>query len=170
MLAPGPKQDNDRHFRVRIPVITGEATYRGAMSVEGLISGQLNGNGGALTVKQRPRSNPSLSVPELNGEITFNEMVRVNGHIAGRVFSKKGTLIVDESAKVDARIEVGVAMISGTVNGDVIGHERVELGPCAVIYGNILTRALTIKPGAIFHGECRMIKTDNCDNEERRGK
>ena len=151
-------------------MITGEATYRGAMSVEGLISGQLNGNGGALTVKQRPRSNPSLSVPELNGEITFNEMVRVNGHIAGRVFSKKGTLIVDESAKVDARIEVGVAMISGTVNGDVIGHERVELGPCAVIYGNILTRALTIKPGAIFHGECRMIKTDNCDNEGRRGK
>lgn len=167
--APG-KRDNDRHFQIRIPVITGEVTYRGTMPVDGVISGQLTANGGALSIKQRRPSAPFESVPELDGEISFKDMVRINGHIAGRIFSKKGTLIIGESAKVDAHVEVGVAMISGTVNGNVIGHERIELGPCAVINGNISTRALTIKPGAIFHGECRMIKNDNGDYQGRRSQ
>jgi len=157
VVAPSPaKRENDFRFQVRVPVIIGEATYRGVMPVDGLISGQLNGNSGGLNIKQRTRSGASKSVPELDGEICFKDMVRVNGHIAGRIFSQKGTLIIDESARVDAFVEVGVAMISGTVNGEVVAHERVELGPCAVINGNISTRALTIKPGAIFHGECRM--------------
>jgi cytoskeletal protein CcmA (bactofilin family) len=54
-------------------------------------------------------------------------------------------------------------VISGTVNGDVTGHERVELGPAAVINGNISTRTLTMKPGAVFQGDCRMLKNENCD-------
>jgi cytoskeletal protein CcmA (bactofilin family) len=59
-------------------------------------------------------------------------------------------------AIVDASIDVGSAVINGTVNGDVIGHQRVELGPSAVINGNISSPALTIRPGAIFHGRCCM--------------
>jgi cytoskeletal protein CcmA (bactofilin family) len=157
------KVESDFSFQARLPVIVGEATYRGLMPVDGLISGLVNGNAGGLNIKQRTRSGASRSVPELDGEIAFKDMVRVNGHIAGRIFSQKGTLIIDESAKVDARVEVGVALISGAVNGDVVAHERVELGPRAVINGNISTPVLTIKPGAIFHGECRMIK-NGADN------
>ncbi|MFS8085765.1 MAG: bactofilin family protein [Acidobacteriota bacterium] len=99
-------------------------------------------------------------MPELNGEISFKDMLRVNGHIAGKVFSFKGTLIVDGSARVDASIDVAVAVIGGTVNGDVVGHQRVELGPGAVINGNISTRSIAMKPGAIFTGDCRMLKDE----------
>jgi cytoskeletal protein CcmA (bactofilin family) len=157
-----PRRDNGANFQARVPVITGEAIYRGSMPVDGTISGQL-GAGSSLTVKQRPRSGPILSVPELDGELSFKGMLRVNGHIAGRVTSQNGTLIVDPSARVDADIEVGVAVISGIVNGDVIAHERVELGPEAVINGNISTRGLKMKPGAVFQGDCRMLKNENRD-------
>jgi cytoskeletal protein CcmA (bactofilin family) len=77
------------------------------------------------------------------------------------VSSPKGTLIVDGAALVEGDIEVGAVVISGTVNGDVIAQERVELGAAAVINGNISTRILTMKPGAIFQGDCRMLK-DEC--------
>jgi cytoskeletal protein CcmA (bactofilin family) len=84
-------------------------------------------------------------------------MVRVNGHIAGTVYSKGGTLIVDSTATVDANVEVAVAVIGGTVRGDIVAHERIELGPRARIYGNIWTRSIAIKDGAVFDGVCTMI-------------
>jgi cytoskeletal protein CcmA (bactofilin family) len=158
-----PRRDG-ASFQARVPVITGEAIYRGSMPVDGIISGQLGAASSAITVKQRPRSGPIESVPELDGELSFKDMLRVNGHIAGRVTSHNGTLIVDPSARVDADIEVGVAVISGTVNGDVIAHERVDLGPAAIINGNISTRSLTMKPGAVFQGDCRMLKNENGDD------
>jgi cytoskeletal protein CcmA (bactofilin family) len=144
-----------------MPVITGEAAYRGYLPIEGVISGQLNASGGALTIKQRAHTGRVESAPELNGEITFKDMLRVNGHVAGSISSEKGTLIVDSSARVDAVIDVAVAVIAGVVNGDVVGRERVELGPQAVIHGNISTPNLAMKPGATFQGDCRMLKSNS---------
>ncbi len=150
-------------FQARVPVITGEASYRGSFPVDGIISGQLGANGSALTIKQRPRNGPADSGPELDGELSFKDMLRINGHVAGKIFSFKGTLIVDVSARVDANIDVAVAVISGIVNGDVVGQERVEIGPGAVINGNISTRSIAIKPGAVFQGDCKMLKNENGD-------
>ena len=158
-----PRRDNSSNFQARTPVITGEATFRGLMAVDGIISGQLGATGSVLTIKQRPRSGPAESKPELTGEIRFKDMLRVNGHIAGKVTSENGTLIVDPSALVDGDIDVGSVVVSGIVNGDVIARERVEIGPAAVINGNISTRGLTMKPGAVFQGDCRMLKNENGD-------
>jgi cytoskeletal protein CcmA (bactofilin family) len=137
-------------------VITGEAYYKGMMPVDGMLVGQITGNNGSLGVKQKAGS-VFASQPELAGEIKFADMVRVNGHIAGTVYSKSGTLIIDSSATVDAHIDVAVAVIGGTVHGDIVAHQRIELGPCAKIYGNIWTRSLAVKDGAFFDGVCTMI-------------
>ena len=155
-----PRRDHSSSFQARVPVITGEASFRGLMPMDGIISGQLGANGSVLTIKQRPRSGPAESGPELTGEISFKDMLRINGHIAGKVTSAKGTLIIDPSALVDGDIDVGTVVVSGIVNGNVIAHERVELGPAAIINGNISTRALTMKPGAVFQGDCRMLKNE----------
>jgi len=158
---PPQRQANPFLFQPRIPVITGEVTYRGYMLVEGVISGQLNATGGALTIKQRPRNGRVEPVPELDGEITFKDMLRINGHVAGSISSEKGTLIVDASARADASIDVAVAVIAGAVNGDIVGRERVELGQEAIVYGNISTPNLSMKPGATFQGDCRMLKSNS---------
>ena len=163
LTAPTPSRQNGFNFQPRIPVLQGEATYRGWLPVDGVISGQLGASGSTLIVKQRPRTGHTESAPELNGEITFKDMLRVNGHIAGKVFSAKGTLIIDSSARLDACIDVAVAIINGTINGDVVGHERVEVGPGAVVNGNISTRSLSLRPGAVFQGDCRILKNDNGD-------
>jgi cytoskeletal protein CcmA (bactofilin family) len=158
-LAPGrvpvPKDSNG--FQTRPPVIIGEVHYKGTVAVDGILGGQVSGNHGGLGVRQR--SNSAFSAqPELSGEISFRDMVRVNGHIAGTIYSKNGTLIVDTLARIDANVEVGIAVISGTVNGDIVAHERVELAASAKIYGNIWTRSIGIKDGAIFDGVCTMIE------------
>ena len=147
-----------RDFQTRVPVIIGEATYRGAIPVDGIVAGQVGNNGGALSIRQRSRRF-SGTEPELSGEICFKDMLRVNGHVAGTIQSAKGTLIVDVSAKIDADIDVAVAVIGGIVNGDIVAQQRVEVGPTAKIYGNIWTRSLAIQRGAIFEGVCQMLET-----------
>jgi cytoskeletal protein CcmA (bactofilin family) len=145
-------------FNGKLPVITGECHFKGSMSIDGLLSGQVGVKSG-MNLKQKP--SPAFAVQaELSGELLFRDMIRVNGHIAGSVYSKVGTIIIDNEAQVDANVDVAVAVISGTVRGDIVARERVELGPASRIYGNIWTRSLIIKDGAIFEGVCRMIEED----------
>ena len=146
-----------RNYQTRIPVITGEAHYKGMMPIDGVVNGQLGGSGGSLAVRQKSSTVFSRG-PELSGEISFRDVVRVNGHIAGTVYSERGTLMVDDTARVDANIEVAVAVINGTINGDIVAYQRVEIGSGAKIYGNIWTRSIAIKDGAVFEGVCTMIE------------
>lgn len=147
-----------QNFQGKLPAITGECHFKGSISVDGLLAGQIGLQNG-LNLKQKP-SAAFASAAELSGEFNFKDAIRVNGHIAGSVYSKVGTIIVDVEAKVDANVDVAVAVIGGTVTGDIIARERVELGPASKIHGNIWTRSIVIKDGAIFEGVCRMIEED----------
>ncbi|CAN5546141.1 MAG: polymer-forming cytoskeletal protein [Pyrinomonadaceae bacterium] len=94
----------------------------------------------------------------LTGEATFKAMLRVDGHLSGRVSSGSGTLIVGANGKVDANIEVAVAVIHGTINGDIIATQRLELGRAAKVNGNIQTPSLVIEQGGVFEGTCKMLQ------------
>src|SRR6267378_4542434 len=94
----------------------------------------------------------------VTGEANFKALMRVDGNLSGRITSTSGTLIVGNNGKVDANIEVAIAMIHGTVNGDIIATQRLELGRAAKLNGNIQTASLMIEPGALFEGSCKMIK------------
>ena len=94
----------------------------------------------------------------VTGEANFKAMMRVDGHLSGRVSSSSGTLIVGANGKVDANIEVAVAVIHGTINGDIIATQRLELGRAAKVNGNIQTPSLIIEQGAIFEGSCKMVQ------------
>jgi cytoskeletal protein CcmA (bactofilin family) len=94
----------------------------------------------------------------LTGEANFKGMLRVDGTLSGRVSSADGTLIVSTNGSVDANVEVAVAQIFGTVNGDIIASKRIEMGRVAKVTGNIQTPALVIENGAVFEGSCRMVQ------------
>ncbi len=95
---------------------------------------------------------------QVTGEANFKAMMRIDGHLSGRVSSTSGTLIVGANGKVDANIEVAVAVIHGTINGDIIATQRLELGRAAKVNGNIQTPSLIIEQGAIFEGSCKMLQ------------
>ena len=125
------------------------ATTRGAMTESETLArdikeGTLSGFVGGGTV--------------VTGEANFKAMMRVDGHLSGRVSSSSGTLIVGANGKVDANIEVAVAVIHGTINGDIIATQRLELGRAAKVNGNIQTPSLIIEQGAVFEGSCKMLQ------------
>src|SRR5207248_7016222 len=94
----------------------------------------------------------------LTGEASFRGMLRVDGTLSGNVRSEDGTLIVSTNGRVEANVEVAVAQIFGTVQGDITASKRIEMGRVAKVTGNIQTPALVIENGAIFEGSCRMVQ------------
>ncbi|HKG80671.1 MAG TPA: polymer-forming cytoskeletal protein, partial [Pyrinomonadaceae bacterium] len=106
----------------------------------------------------------------VTGEANFKAMMRVDGHLSGRVSSSSGTLIVGANGKVDANIEVAVAVIHGTINGDIIATQRLELGRAAKVTGNIQTPSLIIEQGAVFEGTCKMVQMTQAVDKARKDK
>jgi cytoskeletal protein CcmA (bactofilin family) len=104
----------------------------------------------------------------VTGEANFKAMMRVDGHLSGRVSSSSGTLIVGANGKVDANIEVAVAVIHGTINGDIIATQRLELGRAAKVNGNIQTPSLIIEQGAVFEGSCKMLQMTQAADKAKR--
>jgi len=94
----------------------------------------------------------------ITGEATFKSLLRIDGKFSGRIASPSGTLIVGAGGVVDANIEVSIATILGTVNGDIIATQRIELGRAGKLNGNIQTPSLMIEQGAVFEGSCKMIQ------------
>jgi len=106
----------------------------------------------------------------VTGEANFKAMMRVDGHLSGRVSSTSGTLIVGSNGKVDANVEVAVAVIHGTINGDIIATQRLELGRSAKVNGNVQTPSLIIEQGAVFEGSCKMLQMTAAVDKMRKDK
>ena len=125
----------------------------------------------AREIKEGTLSGFVGSGTQLTGETTFKAMLRVDGHLSGKISSSSGTLIVGATGKIDANVEVAVAVIQGTVNGDIIAAQRLELGRAAKVNGNIQTPSLVIEQGATFEGNCKMVKmtaaADKARDEKR---
>jgi len=94
----------------------------------------------------------------LTGETQFQAMLRVDGHLVGTVTSDSGTLIVGTNGLVDANVAVAAAMINGSVNGDILATEKLQLGRTARVMGNIQAPRLIIEEGAILEGGCSMLR------------
>jgi cytoskeletal protein CcmA (bactofilin family) len=96
---------------------------------------------------------------EFKGVLTFEKTVRIDGKFGGEVITKD-TLIVGEKALLDGDISVGTIIIKGKIYGNINATKRIELCFGGEILGNIKTPALLIEDGAIFEGNCEMIRKD----------
>ncbi len=59
---------------------------------------------------------------------------------------------------IEGKVYAPRLLIMGELRGDVVGCERVVLGPRAKFFGNIDTRSLTVAEGAYFEGNVRMTR------------
>jgi cytoskeletal protein CcmA (bactofilin family) len=93
---------------------------------------------------------------EVSGDIVFTDALRIEGKVMGSLVAENGTLIIDESATVEARIEVAVCVIAGTLDGNVKAKSRVEIHKTSRIKGDISTPVLLVEEGAVLNGSVGM--------------
>lgn len=96
---------------------------------------------------------------EITGEVRFSEIMRVDSHISGIIASDSGSLLIMEKGVVKATIQVGVAEVSGIVEGTITAKTSVKIHSTGRVYGDIYTPALIIDHGAVFDGKCHMLES-----------
>lgn len=109
--------------------------------------------------KELPRQEmrPTYLGPKvrLAGELSGDEDVLFDGTVEGRVALAK-SFRVGSHGKVHAEVSARVVVIGGTVVGDVVATERVEILPTGVLEGNIRAPKIVIAEGAKFKGSVDM--------------
>ncbi|XXF78137.1 bactofilin BacM [Myxococcaceae bacterium GXIMD 01537] len=92
---------------------------------------------------------------EFEGKLTFEGQVRIDGKFSGQIVTKD-VLVIGEGARVQAEIQAGHVIITGTVEGNVKATQLIELKQPGRVKGNLEAPALSMDRGVIFEGSCKM--------------
>jgi cytoskeletal protein CcmA (bactofilin family) len=93
----------------------------------------------------------------VSGKLIFQQPVRIEGRFRGEVRSVE-LVVVGEDGMIEGKVFAPRLLIMGELRGDVVGCDRVVLGPRAKFFGNIETRNLTVSEGAYLDGNIRMTR------------
>jgi cytoskeletal protein CcmA (bactofilin family) len=90
------------------------------------------------------------------GDVHFSGGFHVDGHIKGNVDAPPdsgATLSVSDSGVVEGSVAVPNVVLNGTVKGDILAHDRVELGATARVTGNVYYGLIEMEMGAEINGK-----------------
>jgi cytoskeletal protein CcmA (bactofilin family) len=102
------------------------------------------------------------------GDVQFAGGFHVDGHVKGNVDAPAdsgATLSVSDSGVVEGSVAVPNVILNGTVKGDILAHERVELGATARVTGNVYYALIEMEMGAEITGKLIHEPRRNGKNE-----
>jgi cytoskeletal protein CcmA (bactofilin family) len=104
------------------------------------------------------------------GKLTGEGSYKVYGTVYGDS-EIKGTLVLHETGYWEGSIFATNVVICGTVDGDIVAKDKLELAPTAKINGNVMGGVVAIADGAVFEGEIHITKKESIKffNERRNG-
>jgi len=106
---------------------------------------------------------------ELTGSLKNEGPIQIHGHIKGDVISDS-TVFVGESAIVTGPITAKSVEVAGQVYGSITAEMHIELHPKSLVKGDLTTKQLSIKPGAVFVGSSNMDAPHEAQGEEHSAK
>ena len=92
----------------------------------------------------------------IKGDITATGYFRLDGTLEGNI-QLNGKLVIGDTGVVNGNILCQNANVIGTVNCNLSVKELLSLHATARVKGDILINKLSIEPGAVFTGKCRML-------------
>lgn len=95
----------------------------------------------------------------ITGKLNFVAPTRIDGTLRGEVRSSD-LLVVGETGVVDGTIRATRLVILGRVHGDVLGAERIEIGPRGSLHGMVDAADLVVREGGVLHGPCRVAPAE----------
>jgi len=101
----------------------------------------------------------------IKGDIKAEGDFRLDGTLQGNI-ELNGKLVVGDTGVVNGNVLCMNANIIGSVNGNLSVKELLSLHSTARVRGDILINKLSIEPGAVFSGKCRMIDEIRAQQEE----
>jgi cytoskeletal protein CcmA (bactofilin family) len=97
---------------------------------------------------------------DITGDIRSNGDIRIDGSLTGNL-NTKGKVVVGTTGKVKGEIICKNSEVAGFIEGKITVTQLLNLKVSSKINGDIITSKLSIEPGAVFSGNCKMSDTDN---------
>lgn len=92
---------------------------------------------------------------EITGDINSLGDVRIDGVLKGNLITK-GKFVLGPNGSIEGNVKSQNADLSGEVKGTVEVEDMLSLKSSSRIAGDIITGKLSIEPGALFSGNCKM--------------
>jgi Integral membrane protein CcmA involved in cell shape determination len=99
------------------------------------------------------------------GEIIGEEDLLVQGKVEGSIDLKGNHLIIGQQGVLKANLMAKTITIEGTVEGDLIGQERIEIKSSSNVKGNLIAARVTLEDGAKFRGSIDMDSQNGGGNK-----
>jgi cytoskeletal protein CcmA (bactofilin family) len=97
---------------------------------------------------------------DITGDIKSTGDIRIDGTLSGNL-STKGKVVIGPTGKVKGEIICKNSEVSGSIEGKIGVNQLLILKASSKILGDIATSKLSIEPGALFSGNCKMSENVN---------
>jgi cytoskeletal protein CcmA (bactofilin family) len=97
---------------------------------------------------------------DITGDIKSSGDIRIDGSLTGNL-NTKGKVVIGTTGKVKGEVICKNSEVSGFIEGKITVGQLLNLKASSKINGDIVTSKLSIEPGAVFSGNCKMSDTDN---------
>jgi len=97
---------------------------------------------------------------DITGDIKSSGDIRIDGSLTGNL-NTKGKVVIGPTGKVKGEVICKNSEVSGIIEGKITVGQLLNLKASSKINGDIITSKLSIEPGAVFSGNCKMSDTDN---------
>ena len=108
--------------------------------------------------------NPIINIislgTDITGDVKSTGDIRIDGSLKGNL-STKGKVVIGPTGKVNGEVVCKNSEISGTIEGRIVVGQLLILKASSKIFGDIETSKLSIEPGAVFTGTCKMSENEN---------
>jgi cytoskeletal protein CcmA (bactofilin family) len=116
-----------------------------------------NSNAGNSTAANAPVSSRATACISqgitIKCEVTGKEDLFVDGVLEGKLEMSGGSVTVGPNGKVKADIHAREIIVRGSVQGKLIGRDRVQLWNTGNVAGEVQTDRLAIEDGAVLRGK-----------------
>ena len=97
---------------------------------------------------------------DITGDIKSNGDIRIDGSLTGNL-NTKGKVVIGTTGKVKGEVVCKNSEVAGYLEGKIVVGQLLNLKASSKINGEIATSKLSIEPGAVFSGSCKMSDTEN---------
>lgn len=96
---------------------------------------------------------------DIIGDVKSGGDIRIDGTLTGNL-NTKGKVVIGPTGKVKGEVICKNSEVAGLIEGKIIVGQLLNLKASSKIYGDIATSKLSIEPGAVFSGTCKMSDTE----------
>ena len=89
----------------------------------------------------------------IEGRIGSTQDLRIDGRVNGAIAGPQHELVLGAGAEVKAAISARTILVGGTIVGDVVATERLQIQATGSIEGDVTAARLIMVDGALLRGK-----------------